>query len=86
MAILAIGLVAWIGICFLAAAIGGAATTSSVTGWYTEINKPSWNPPGWIFGPVWSVLYLKMGVSAWLVRKSTTIEDSKLALGWFLYH
>ena len=83
---LAIGLIAWIGICFLAGAIGGLATTSSVTGWYAEINKPAWNPPGWIFGPVWSTLYLMMGVSSWLVWKNSSFQESKLALGWFVFH
>lgn len=35
--------------------------------WYAALDKPSWNPPGWIFGPVWSLLYLMMAVAAWLV-------------------
>jgi len=37
--------------------------------WYASLNKPSWNPPGWIFGPVWTSLYLLMAVAAWLVWK-----------------
>ena len=35
--------------------------------WYAALDKPSWNPPGWIFGPVWSLLYLMMAIAAWLV-------------------
>jgi translocator protein len=38
--------------------------------WYASLNKPSWNPPGWIFGPVWTVLYLMMATAAWLVWKT----------------
>lgn len=38
--------------------------------WYQSLNKPSWNPPAWIFGPVWTLLYLMMAVAAWLAWKS----------------
>jgi len=38
--------------------------------WYASLAKPSWNPPGWIFGPVWTILYIMMAVAAWLVWKS----------------
>ena len=83
---LVLGLAVSIAICFLAGAIGGLATSSSVGGWYTEINKPEWNPPGWVFAPVWSTLYLMMGISVWLVWKNSGIQKSKIALGWFLFH
>jgi tryptophan-rich sensory protein len=43
-------------------AIGGFATASGVDGWYTTIEKPSFNPPNWIFGPVWTTLYVLMGI------------------------
>ena len=84
--VLIVGLTISILVCFAAGAVGGLATATSVNGWYPEINKPSWNPPGWVFGPVWSALYLMMGISAWLVWKSTSFENSKLALGWFGFH
>jgi tryptophan-rich sensory protein len=80
---LVVGLVIAIAVCFLAAAIGGVATTSSVNGWYAQINKPSWNPPDWIFGPVWTILYLMMGASAWLVWKQSDFSKARLALGFF---
>ena len=41
-------------------------TASSVTTWYRLLQKPSWTPPNWLFGPVWTVLYLGMAVAAWL--------------------
>ncbi len=48
-------------------ATGGFATASSVTTWYAGLNKPSFNPPNWLFGPVWTVLYVLMAVAAWRV-------------------
>jgi len=56
-----------VGVCFAAAAVGVAFTSPNVPGWYAELAKPSWTPPGWVFGPVWSLLYLLMGVGAWQV-------------------
>ena len=84
---LASGLFVSIVICFLAASIGGLATSSSVgSDWFIELTKPSWNPPNWIFGPVWSVLYLMMAVAAWLVWKQSGFTESKIALAWFVFH
>jgi translocator protein len=54
-------------LCFVVAGVGGLATAPSIPNWYAGLAKPSWTPPGWIFGPVWSVLYLSMAVAAWLV-------------------
>lgn len=50
--------------CLLAGSIGAFATQSSVNTWYTTLNKPSFNPPNWIFAPVWTTLYLLMGIAA----------------------
>jgi tryptophan-rich sensory protein len=79
-ATLLVGLIVSIVVCFSAAAIGGFATTSSIEGWYAGINKPTWNPPNWIFGPVWSTLYLMMAVSVWLVWKKSGLANAKFAL------
>jgi len=62
-----LALIVCILICLGAAAIGSAATIPQIDAWYTTINKPSWNPPNYVFGPVWTVLYVMMGVSLWLV-------------------
>lgn len=50
-----------------AAAIGGAVTARPVQTWYRTIRKPTWNPPDWLFGPVWTILYILMGISLWRV-------------------
>ncbi len=83
---LIVGLFAWILTCFVAAAIGGFATAASVNDWYAQLNLPDWNPPGWVFGPVWTALYLMMGIAAWIVWKDTSGSSQKLPLGWFLFH
>lgn len=62
-----LGLVVLLVLCFGAAGIGGAVTSPQIGNWYATLSKPSWNPPNWVFGPVWSVLYLCMAVAAWLV-------------------
>lgn len=67
----------------LAGGIGAIATASSVSTWYKDLKKPSWNPPSWVFGPVWTALYAMMGLAAWLVwRRSgeAAPEDEPLAL------
>ena len=52
--------------------LSGFFTTSSISGWYTTINKPSFNPPNWIFGPVWTLLYIMMGIALFIIWKSET--------------
>jgi benzodiazapine receptor len=59
-----IGLVIWIALPLLAGAIGSQFMPGP---WYDALEKPSWNPPSWVFGPVWTTLYVLMGVAAWLV-------------------
>ncbi len=54
-------------LCYGVAALGSLATFDSVRGWYSLAEKPPFNPPNWLFGPVWSVLYGLIAVSAWLV-------------------
>ncbi len=56
----AAGLAGWLGLTFCASATGVFVKTG---GWYAELAKPAWNPPGWLFGPVWTVLYAMMAVS-----------------------
>lgn len=69
--------------CFAAAGIGGVATARSVGTWYQELAKPPFSPPDWVFGPVWTVLYLMMGVAAWLVWRRAGLRDGAAALTLF---
>ena len=61
-----LGLFGFIVVTFCAPAIGVLTLPGA---WYAALNKPFWNPPAWIFGPVWTFLYLLMAVAAWLVWK-----------------
>ena len=70
-------------ICFGAAAVGSLFTASSVRTWYPGLLKPAGTPPSWVFGPVWSILYLLMATAAWLVWRQRAVEDVRLTLGLF---
>src|SRR5690606_33180067 len=59
-----VGLAVWIILPLLAGVIGSRFQPGE---WYAGLDKPSWNPPSWVFGPVWTALYIMMGVAAWLV-------------------
>ncbi|WP_400070722.1 TspO/MBR family protein [Zobellia russellii] len=56
-----------VSICLAIGFLSSFATQSSVNDWFTTLNKPSFNPPNWVFAPVWTVLYIMMGVAAGIV-------------------
>ncbi|HEU5122233.1 MAG TPA: TspO/MBR family protein [Candidatus Saccharimonadales bacterium] len=68
---------------FAAGAIGSLATLPNIPTWYAQLEKPLLTPPNWIFGPVWSTLYLLMGIALALVILQTTDTSKKKAFGWF---
>jgi len=75
----ATGLLVWLLLSFAAAAVGGLASASAGE-FYRDLVRPSWAPPGWLFGPVWSVLYALMGVAAWLVWRARGFGGARNAL------
>jgi len=75
-----VGLLGWLLAAFAAAALGAVASVDAAS-FYAQLSKPSWAPPAWVFGPVWSTLYALMGVAAWLVWRSP--GSNKVALGLF---
>jgi len=77
-------LAGWIVLCLGIGAIGGRWTAPEIGAWYRTLRKPSFNPPNWIFGPVWSLLYLLMAVAAWIVSQAASSPLRTFALGLFL--
>ena len=75
------GLVFWIVVTFGVAAL---ASQFEPGAWYAELAKPAWTPPGWVFGPVWGILYLAMSIAAWLIWRMRTEAVIYLPLGLYL--
>lgn len=75
-----VGLCSFIAVCAAVSILGGLATANSVTDWYLTLNRPSFNPPGWVFGPVWTVLYLFIAVAGWRVWRGPPGEARRRAL------
>lgn len=74
-------LAGWLLLAFSAAALGGLFMPGQ---WYAGLKKPVWNPPNWIFGPVWTALYTIMAIAAWLVWKRGGFAKQRKALTLFL--
>jgi tryptophan-rich sensory protein len=76
-----VGAVGWLVVTFAAAAVGARFLPDA---WYARLRKPSWNPPNWIFGPVWTLLYLLMAAAAWLVWRRYGITGAIVPLAIFV--
>jgi len=70
-------------ICQLAGVIGSVFTTPAISGWYASLEKPAFNPPNWIFAPVWIFLYLLMGVTLYILWQNLPKKEAKIALVFF---
>ena len=75
----ACALIGWLAICFLAAAIGAAASVQADT-FYAQLIQPDWAPPAAVFGPVWTILYALMAIAAWLVWKARNSPMARMGL------
>lgn len=82
----ALALLAFVAISFAVAAFGSIATIQNVDGWYAMADKALWNPPNFVFGPVWTVLYLLMSIAAWLVwrERARDASGARRALGAYV--
>src|SRR5688500_18064978 len=78
-----IALVICISIPLLAGSIAGIVTSSNIESWYTYLEKPVFNPPNWLFGPVWTTLYILMGISLFMIWKEPHTPQRKSALRLF---
>jgi len=79
----AVSLVMWLAIVFAAAAIGSIGSSDAGT-FYAQLSRPSLAPPASVFGPVWSVLYVLMGIAAWLVSREQGARNRKAAITLFM--
>jgi tryptophan-rich sensory protein len=80
----ALGILVFVIVCELAGVIGSVFTTPSIPGWYAGLAKPPFNPPNWVFGPVWTTLYAMMGLAAYLVyEKGPRRSEVRKALAVF---
>ncbi|MDZ4701396.1 MAG: TspO/MBR family protein [Rhodothermales bacterium] len=79
----ALGLAGWLAGSFVTAAIGGLASVRAAV-FYNEIIQPPWAPPAWLFGPVWTILYILMGTAAWLIWRKHGFRGAATALTLFV--
>ena len=79
-----LALVGFVGLCLLVGAAGGAITSGGLQGWYLSLSRPPGTPPAWVFGPVWTGLYVTIGVAGWLVWRRAGAAASLRLWGWQL--
>jgi tryptophan-rich sensory protein len=79
----ALGLAGWL-LLMLAAAAVGAIASADAGAFYQQLSRPPWAPPGWLFAPVWSALYLLIGIAAWLVWRERGLRGARTALSLFV--
>lgn len=78
-----LGLAGWLFATFVTGGIGAIASVSAAS-FYGQLSQPSWAPPAWLFGPVWTALYILMGIAAWLVWRKYGFRGASTALKLFV--
>lgn len=78
-----LGLIGWLAVTFITAAVGATASVEAGA-FYDELVRPTWAPPGWVFGPVWTLLYALMAVAAWWVWSARGWSGARNALTLYL--
>ena len=78
-----LALFAFIILCLAVSGAGGLITTTSVDTWYQALEKPPFNPPDWVFAPVWTALYILMGIAAWRVWRLRSLKATRAAFAVF---
>lgn len=78
-----IGLLGWLLATFAAGSVGAIASARAAT-FYSQLLQPNWAPPAWLFGPVWSVLYIFMAIAAWLVWRERGFRIARVPLGLYV--
>jgi len=76
-------LIASLIICQLAGFVGSVFTTPAIPGWYAALEKPTFNPPNWIFSPVWIFLYLLLGITLYILWQNLPKTEARIALAFF---
>lgn len=77
------GLLIFLALCLVVSGIGGAITATSVGTWYQALEKPTFNPPDWVFAPVWTTLYVMMAIAGWRAWRRLGFEAGRKSLTMF---
>jgi benzodiazapine receptor len=78
-----LGLVGFVALCLVVSGLGGAVTATSVDAWYQTIEKPPFNPPDWLFAPVWISLFIMMAIAGWRIWRRAGFGTEKVAFALF---
>jgi len=79
-----LALVGFVGLCLLVSAVDGTLTSRAIHGWYLSLVAPPGTPPNWVFAPIWSALYVSIGVAGWLVWRRCGAARPLRLWGWQL--